>query len=72
MYAVAIKDDNDNIAGFVIAEFKDNIDFNNSSITDKIQSILEKTRDTVKPVVINLNGKYSLSHEEEFQMGTTD
>ena len=72
MYAVAIKDDNDNIAGFVIAEFKDNIDFNNSSITEKIQSILEKTRDTVKPVVINLNGKYSLSHEEEFQMGTTD
>ena len=65
MYALVIKDSNDNIAGFVVAEFKENKNFYDEQIRKPIQQILERTSNTVKPVVLNINGKYTLSHEEE-------
>lgn len=63
MYMLAISDDDDNIAGFVIAEFKEIINFEDEAM-NKIKHTLEITRDTVKPVVINLNNQFSI-HESE-------
>lgn len=65
MYALVIKDSNDNIAGFVVAEFKENKNFYDELIRKPIQEVLERMSNTVKPVVLNINGKYTLSHEEE-------
>lgn len=65
MYALVIKDSNDNIAGFVVAEFKENKNFYDENIRKSVQIVLERTSNTVKPVVLNINGKYTLSHEEE-------
>ena len=63
MYMLAISDDDDNIAGFVIAEFKEIINLEDEAM-NKIKHTLEITRDTVKPVVINLNNQFSI-HESE-------
>lgn len=63
MYMLAISDDDDNIAGFVIAEFKEIINLEDE-VMNKIKHTLEITRDTVKPVVINLNNQFSI-HESD-------
>ena len=53
LFAMSVKDEEGNIAGFVIAEFKDEKDFSSRSFYDKTRSIIRDFAATVRPIIIS-------------------
>lgn len=60
LFAMSVKDDEGNIAGFVIAEFKDEKDFSSRSLYDKTRNSIRDFAATVRPIIISNEHKDTL------------
>ena len=55
LFALAVKDNNGEVAGFIIAEFNDEQDFSNPTWYNKARTSLKHMADVIRPVIIDNN-----------------
>lgn len=53
LFAISVKDDNKEVAGFIIAEFDNEQDFSNNDNYTKARNSLRTMSDTIRPIIID-------------------
>ena len=64
LFALAIKDTTNEIAGFIVAEFNDEQDFSNTNNYNKVLTALKHMRTSIVPIIVdeNFRSRYEGSH----------